>query len=66
MSNEVVEKWLKSHKFAQVNGKRLRPLEHTLLKGTPLSVQKGQAEAYWVSDENGQNWILKKFNNGKK
>lgn len=65
MSHEVVDKWLKSHKFAQVNGKRLRPLEHTLLKGTPLSVQKGQAEAYWVSDENGQNWILKKFNNGK-
>ncbi len=65
MSDEVVEKWLKSCKFAQVNGKRLRPLQHTLLKGTPLSVQKGQAEAYWFSDETGQNWILKKFHNGK-
>lgn len=65
MSDEIVEKWLRSRKFAQVNGKRLRPLEHTSLKGTPLSVQKGQARAYWFSDENGQNWILKKFNNGK-
>src|SRR3990172_3951635 len=61
MSAEVVEIWLKSGCCAMLCQIALRPVEHTLLKGKPLSSQKGQAEAFFLIDDNGNWWILKKF-----
>ncbi len=65
MPAEVVEEWLVSRKPAQINGRLLRPVEHRGLSGTPLSIQKGQAEAFCLVDENGERWILKKFHSGR-
>jgi serine/threonine protein kinase len=65
MPAEVMEKWLKSDRYAQVDGMRLRPLEHSILKGLPLSIQRGQAEAFCLIDENSNGWIVKKFHIGR-
>jgi len=61
MSAEVVEIWLKSGLYVMLHRIILRPVEHTLLKGKPLSSQKGQAEAFFLIDDKGNWWILKKF-----
>jgi serine/threonine protein kinase len=61
MSAEVVEHWLKSGRNAIVCKTSLKPIEHNLLKGKPLSSQKGQAEAFFLIDDNGNWWVLKKF-----
>jgi hypothetical protein len=36
-------------------------MEHAYAKGKPLSSQKGQAEAFFLVDDAGNGWILKKF-----
>ena len=66
MPAEVIDKWLESGRYAQVNGARLRPIEHNIFKGTPLSIQRGQAEAFCLNCDNGENYILKKFHKGKR
>jgi serine/threonine protein kinase len=64
MSN-VVEAWLNSGKHADIAGKRLRPLEHPQLKGILLAPVRGQAQAFYLQDDNQFDWILKKFSRGK-
>jgi hypothetical protein len=61
MRYDPVEKWLWSGHSALIGPHRLRPVEHTHAKGKPLSSQKGQAEAFFLKDEHGAWWILKKF-----
>ena len=61
MSMEVMEHLLKSGRSAVINNRKLKPLEHKLMRGKPLSSQKGQATAFFLTDENGNWWILKKF-----
>lgn len=61
MPAEVVEKWLVSGRNAIIARISLKPIEHNLLKGKPLSSQKGQAEAFFLIDDNNNWWILKKF-----
>ena len=61
MPAEVMEKWLRSKRSAQINGLQLRPMNHAYCKGLPLSVQRGQAEAYWLRSPEGEQWILKKI-----
>ncbi|OQZ06551.1 MAG: hypothetical protein B6D36_04450 [Planctomycetes bacterium UTPLA1] len=39
----------------------MRPLENPRHKGTPLSVARGQAETFFLTDPAGAKWILKKF-----
>jgi hypothetical protein len=63
MSAEVVEAWLQSGRNAVINRLSLKPIEHALLAGKPLSSQKGQAEAFFLIDDAGYWWILKKFHN---
>lgn len=65
MPAEVMENWLCSSRYAQLNGTRLRPIEHPILKGTPLSVAKGQSEVYPMVSDNNQRWMLKKLHKGK-
>ena len=65
MAHEVTVPWLKSGKYAQVDGIRVRPMEHRMLPGSPVAVQRGQAEALFLLGENGSGWILKKFHQGR-
>lgn len=61
MPADEVEKWLRSGKFAQIGDIEVRLREHPKMKGIPLSIQRGQAEAFYLSGKDGQKWILKKF-----
>jgi serine/threonine protein kinase len=61
MDCDVVEKWLQSGRPAVIGPHRLKPIEHTYAKGKPLSLPRGQAEAFFLTDERGNWWILKKF-----
>lgn len=65
MPADVVERWFDGQQDAVVNGKTLRPIEHSGLPGTPLSIQRGQAEAYYLAARDSSWWILKKFHNGR-
>jgi len=58
---DVAEDWLKSGKHAELAGHKLRPIENPLLKGTPLAPVRGQAQAFYLKDDNNFDWILKKF-----
>jgi serine/threonine protein kinase len=62
---QIMDKWLKSNKFAQVNGTKIKPIKNPMLTDIPLSIQKGQAEAFCLVCDTGKKWILKKFNTGK-
>lgn len=61
MLANIVEYWLKTGKNALIGTISLKPIEHNLMKGKPLSSQKGQAEAFFMIDDKGNWWILKKF-----
>jgi len=63
MSAKVVEYWLMTGLNAVINHILLKPIEHAYLEGKPLSSQKGQAEAFFLVDDYGNWWILKKFHN---
>jgi len=62
---DIVEVWLNSGQYAEIAGQRLRPIESKLLKGTPLATVRGQAQAFYLRDDNSIDWILKKFSPGK-
>jgi hypothetical protein len=65
MSAEVVEYWLQTGRNAAINQLSVKPIEHAFLKGKPLSSQKGQAEAFFLIDDGGSWWILKKFHDAR-
>lgn len=60
-----VEEWLLSHKAALLDGIVLTLIPHPLLRNAPLSVARGQAWAYFLTDGSKQPWILKKFLPGR-
>ncbi len=62
---DVAEAWLKSGKYAEIAGLKLRPIENPILKGTPLAPVRGQAQAFYMTDDNNLDWILKKFTPAK-
>ena len=64
MESEIIDTWFSSKRPALICQRRLRPVEHPVLTGKPLSSQKGQAEAFFLTDECQKRWILKKFNTG--
>jgi hypothetical protein len=64
MSN-IAEAWLNSSKYAEIAGLRLRPLEHPQWKGILIAASRGQAQAFYLQDDNQIDWILKKFKPGK-
>ena len=61
MPEEHVETWLKSNRSAKINHRRLKPLEHNVLKGAPILIQKGQGGTYFLVADDKSIWILKKF-----
>ena len=65
MSVNVMENWLQSGQPAVINNLSLQPLKHPQLPGMIVSVQKGQAEVYWLEDNHHHCWILKKFHPGR-
>ncbi|MHC4799406.1 MAG: hypothetical protein ACYTF1_22455, partial [Planctomycetota bacterium] len=65
MAHTAIEKWFGSGKYAKLNGSRMRPIPHPVLKKEPLSIQKGQATATCLIADDGSKWILKKFHQGK-
>jgi serine/threonine protein kinase len=62
---DTAETWLNSGEYAEIAGNRLRPIESRLLKGTPLVTVRGQAQAFYLQDDCGLEWILKKFSPAK-
>lgn len=64
MSDDIIKTWLASQQFASIAGFSLRPLAHPGLKGAPLSISRGQAEAFFLESDQGARYILKKFHPG--
>jgi serine/threonine protein kinase len=62
---DLGERWLKSGKYACIEGIKVRPKESQLLRGCPVVVARGQAAAYFLSDDKNGQWILKKFLPGR-
>jgi len=65
MPSEIMTNWLNSRKQAEIDSLRFRPVEHPTAKGTPLSAQRGQAEAFYLRSDDGGFWIAKKFHPNK-
>lgn len=65
MTGEETTRWLKSNRFAKLNGVRARPIKHRLLPDIPMTVSRGQAEAVFLKADDGGDWILKKFHHGR-
>jgi len=63
--SDIAEAWLKSRKYAEIAGLKLRPIEYPQLKGILLAPVRGQAQAFYLLDDNGLEWILKKFSAAK-
>ena len=61
MPADVMNAWLDSGKFAQIEDISVKPKYHPTIAHTPLSVQKGQAETYFLEADDSKRWILKKF-----
>lgn len=61
MPHKVMDDWLASNRTYLLLGRPLRPLRHPVLVGAPLSIRRGQAEAYYLRASDRSSWILKKF-----
>ena len=61
MPAEVMDRWLSSRQSAQIAGIWLKPKRHDLLRDTPVSIRRGQAEVYLLLGPDGSYWFLKKF-----
>lgn len=57
--------WLIGKTCASIEGIGLLPQENTFLPRNPLVVARGQAQAFYLHDENKRVWILKKFLPGR-
>lgn len=58
---DAVHIWLKSGELTQIAGPGLRPIENRFLKGEPLFVQRSRARVFYLKDDSGRDWVLKKF-----
>jgi serine/threonine protein kinase len=65
MPTEIMDTWFVSRQSALICRKQLRPVEHPVFIGKPLSSEKGQAEAFFLTDDRNETSILKKFHNGR-
>ncbi len=64
MPAAVIEAWLESGQTASISGLELMPRRHPIAINTPLSVSRGQAEAFYLQATDGSEWIAKKFHRG--
>jgi serine/threonine protein kinase len=63
--SDVAQMWLLSKRRASIEGVDLLPQENLFLKGNPLVIARGQAQAFYLHDANKRVWILKKFLPGR-
>lgn len=63
--SHIIENWLNSGKFAEIEGIQLVPKVNQLLKGTPLYIVCGQATIFYLKSNDNKNWVLKKFLPGR-
>jgi serine/threonine protein kinase len=63
--SDVAQVWLLSKKRASIEGIDLLPEENVYLRGNPLVVARGQAQAFYLRDAAKRVWILKKFLPGR-
>jgi serine/threonine protein kinase len=61
----VDQEWLRNGAFASLDGVEVTPLRHPYLRDIPLSISRGQAMAYFLTDRQQRSWILKKFLPGR-
>lgn len=63
--SDAAQVWLLLRRLVPLEGIELLPQENMYLKGTPLIVARGQAQAFYLDDATGRVWILKKFLPGR-
>jgi len=61
MHSDLMNKWLKSKKPALLNNLRLCLKESPFVPKTPLCIQCGQAEVYFLKADDNKTYILKRF-----
>lgn len=61
----AIEHWLHSNKAASLDGVDLMLVPHPFRGDVPLSIKRGQALAFFLTDHAKQSWILKKFLPGR-
>src|SRR4026208_1687299 len=64
-NSDVAQTWFLSRSRVSIEGVNLLLQENEFLKGNPLIVARGQAQAFFLHDENNRVWILKKFLPGR-
>lgn len=64
-NSDVAQTWFLSGRRVSIEGVDLLLQENEFLKGNPLIVARGQAQAFFLHDENNRVWILKKFLPGR-
>lgn len=65
MPADVMKNLLSSSKAAQIEDIALRPKQHPIIRDTLLSVQRGQAEVYYLESTSGEPWLIKDFHANK-
>ncbi len=63
--HQSIVNWFCKRRYALINGIPLKPRGHLIISGEPLSVQRGQAESYFLTDQQGRQWVLKILLPGK-
>ncbi len=63
--SDLGQAWLLSKKSVSIEGIDLLPQENIFLRGNPLVVARGQAQAFYLNDAGRRVWILKKFLPGR-
>lgn len=61
MPARVVDFWLLKKNWYSMGRVQLRPVAHPRMPDSPLSIIRGQAEAFFFEAPDGSRWILKKF-----
>lgn len=63
--NDVVKEWLGRGAYVSLEGVEVALERHPVVRDLPLSISRGQAMAYFLTDRQNRPWILKKFLPGR-
>ncbi|MFY9620637.1 MAG: serine/threonine-protein kinase [Pyrinomonadaceae bacterium] len=58
---DIVQSWLSSRRYAVLEGIAFIPRAVDDMSPLPLATKGEQGTAYYLTDENGRGWVLKKF-----
>jgi len=65
MPAQEIDTWFRSKEALELGRLKLRPRAHPKLADLPLSVSRGQAEAFFAANVDNSVWIIKKFHRGR-